>query len=135
MNSNNLEMTKNITGWVERMTSSWNNIKILDVDIPEMSSTVYVGQKFPIKISVDLGDIKPEDISVEIISGRLDSQEQILGYSPIQAQMAESTNNGTSVFEGEVICGESGRFGITARIIPKNDNLPHTIKPKMISWW
>lgn len=135
MKSNNFEMTKNITGWVERMTSSWNNIKILDVDIPEMSSTVYVGQKFPIKISVNLGDIKPEDISVEIISGRLDSQEQILGYSPIQAQMAESNNNGTSVFEGEVICGESGRFGITARIIPKNENLPHTIKPKMISWW
>jgi starch phosphorylase len=104
------------------------------VETPEVGGTLFVGQKFPIKIDVVLGEIKPEDVAVEIVAGKLNSQEQILEYDPAPAVLIGG-DNGVYTFSGEVTCQESGRFGITARIIPKNDNLPHTIRPKMISWW
>ena len=65
----------------------------------------------------------------------------MLHYTPLPATLAANpqqdgaSNKGTYTFTGEVTCNESGRFGITARIVPQNENLPHTLKPKLISWW
>ncbi len=134
LRANDYGLTREVTGWVSRMSSSWDKISIKDVETPEVGGTLFVGQKFPIKIDVVLGEIKPEDVAVEIVAGRLNSQEQILDYDPAPATLSGG-ENGVYTFSGEVTCLESGRFGITARIIPKNHNLPHTIKPKMISWW
>ncbi len=130
---NDMELAKSVTNWVDKMKQSWDSIRITDVHIPEMDSTLYVGQKFPITISINLGEINPSDVSVEIISGKLDSLEQIDNYKPVLAEL--SHQNGNAVFSGEVTCLESGRFGITVRIIPKNEHLPHTFKPKLIQWW
>lgn len=136
LQQNDMELTKSVTSWVEKMTHSWESIHIKDVQIPEMDGTIYVGQTFPIKISISLGKIAPSDVSVEIISGKLDSQEQIHNYNPSQAELTEQDESkGTSTFTGEVTCKESGRFGITVRIIPKNEALHHTFKPKLIQWW
>lgn len=141
MQENNYELTRQVTAWLERMSKSWDEIAIKDVEIPEMGSTLFVGQKFPITIKVFLGKIAPDDVRVEIVSGKLNSLEQILDYTPEAATLAANphqdgpSTNGIYTFTGEVTCHESGRFGITARIIPKNENLPHTLKPKLISWW
>ena len=141
MQENGHELTRQVTAWLERMSSNWDKITITDVEVPEMGPTLFVGQKFSITIKVFLGSITPDDVRVEVVSGKLNSQEQILDYIPLAASLAANprqdggTDNGTYTFTGEVICNESGRFGITARIVPKNENLPHTLKPKLISWW
>jgi starch phosphorylase len=121
------------------MKEHWDKIDIYEVDIPELGPSLYVGQTFPISIKVFLGEITPEDVMVEVISGMLDSQEQIQGFAPVLANLNGTPEPGSDpghyIFTGEVTCNESGRFGITTRIVPKNDNLPHTIKPKLINWW
>jgi starch phosphorylase len=126
---------KKVTAWTDRMAASWDKVEIRDVHVPEKSSTLHVGQELAITVQVYLGEIQPEDIRVEVVSGRLNAQEQILGYSPIVADLSQKPNDGVYTFSGTVTCLESGRFGITARIVPKNDDLPHTIKPRWISWW
>ncbi len=136
LQKDDLALTKSVTKWFESMTKSWDSVHIKDVHIPEIDSTIFVGQTFPIKISIALGEINPQDVSVEIISGKLDSQEQIQDYTPTKAEHDNYDEKAdASIFSGEVTCLESGRFGITVRIIPKNDNLPHTFKPKLIQWW
>ena len=136
MRSEDFKRTRILTSWTQRMDSSWDKIAIKNVEIPELGPTLYVGQKFPIKIKVALGQLTPEDVDVEIVSGRLDSQEHILDYKPITATLNDGeTEDGVYTYAGVVVCRESGRFGITARIVPRNDDLPHTIRPRLISWW
>lgn len=130
-----MSLTHTVSSWVDNIQANWNNLKIENVEIPEISGTIFVGQKFPITLQVALGSISPDDVSVEVISGKLDSQEQILNSNPAKAELISSNGKGSHTFTCEVICQESGRFGITARIIPQNENLPHTIKPKLINWW
>jgi starch phosphorylase len=141
MQENDYELTKQVNAWLDRMNKSWNKIEIKDVEVPELGPTLLVGQKFPITIKVSLGNITPDDVRVEIVSGKLSSQEQIQDYSPEAAVLAATppqegaASDGIYTFTGEVICRKSGRFGITARVLPKNDNMPHTLKPKLIRWW
>ncbi|MDF1544738.1 MAG: alpha-glucan family phosphorylase [bacterium] len=139
MKADNFALTRSVTAWVDRMAASWNSISIAAVEVPNHGSTMFVGEKLPVTIKVFLGEIVPEDVSIELISGRLNSQEQILDYEPTPATLSESDQTeakpGEYLFTGEVVCIESGRFGITARIIPHNKHLPHTFKPKLITWW
>ena len=140
MQQDNHKLTRETTAWLDKISSNWDRITIKNVDIPDLGATLFVGQKFPISISVFLGDITPEDVEVQIISGQLNSQEHMKEYDPAHATLqsennAGSPDDGVYTFTSEVTCRESGRFGITARIIPKNENLPHTIKPKLITWW
>ena len=136
MREDGFKRTRTMTSWMERMNSSWGKIAIHDVEVPDLGPTLYVGQKFPIRIKVALGELTPDDVDVQIVSGRLNSQEQIPDYKPITATLGEDGNeNGVYSFAGVVVCRESGRFGITARIVPKNDDMPHTVRPRLISWW
>ena len=82
-------------------------------------------------------ELTPDDISVEIVSGQLNSQEQFLNRTPSTAQLNGSspTETGVHTYHGEVTCRETGRLGITARIVPRNEHLLHTCRPKLISWW
>ncbi|MEA3297042.1 MAG: alpha-glucan family phosphorylase [candidate division Zixibacteria bacterium] len=140
MRQDNHKLTRETTAWLENINNNWDRINIKNVDVPDQGTTLFVGQKFPITISVFLGDMTPADVEVQIVSGQLDSQEQMKEYDPAHATLqcendTELSDDGVYTFTGEVTCSESGRFGITARIIPKNENLPHTIKPRLITWW
>jgi len=137
MQADDYQLTRDVTAWMDRMNRSWSQLAITGVDVPDVGGTLYVGQKFPITINVRLGEISPDDVQVQIVSGHLDSQEKIISGKPLAAVLNSDGNgqDGVYAFSGEVVCRESGRFGITARIIPQNEHMPHTIKPKLISWW
>ena len=136
LSDNNYEMDRQLTSWINRISQSWDKIAIRDIDIPDLGPTVYVGQKINVKLHVFLDAITPDDVRVEIVSGRLNSQEQLLNFAPANAALDGSQpQEGVFIYVGEIECRESGRFGITARVIPKNENLLHIFKPKLISWW
>jgi len=135
LSADNYQLTRDVTAWMDRMNECWNNIRIEEVETPEVGANLHVGQRIPVNVKVYLGDLSPDDITVEIVSGPLSSQEQISQFEPLRAELTGGGENGVWSFAGEITCTESGRVGVTARIIPHNENLPHTIKPKMISWW
>jgi starch phosphorylase len=131
------KLTKEVTAWVERVSRSWDRIAIREIDFPNSGGTVQVGEQVEVSMKVDLGEISPNDVTVQIVSGQLNSQEQFLDSAPSAAQLNGSPQGDKGVYgyRGEVTCYESGRLGITARVIPHNENLVHTFKPKLISWW
>jgi len=138
MSQDNFEPTKRISQWLDKMSRNWDKIYIKNVEIPVSESELFVGQKLPISINVNLGEISPDDVRIELVSGRLNAQEEITRFIPIvlnQSTAKMSPQIGVYCFTGEVTLAESGRFGISARVIPKSDVLPHTIRPKLISWW
>ncbi len=119
-----------------RMYQSWDRINIREIDFPGLEQTIHVGQTVKVVMKVELGSIDPNDIEVEVVSGHLNSQEQFLDLRPVAANLnGMPAEDGVYSYEASVSCHESGRFGITARVVPKNENLLHVRKPKLISWW
>jgi starch phosphorylase len=137
LRDNNYSLTRQVTTWVDRISRSWDKISILDIDFPNIGGTVQVGQQVEVSMRVNLGEIAPDDVTVQIVSGQLNSQEQFLDFAPTTAILNGTPRNdkGESTYVGEVMCRESGRLGITARVVPCNSDLLHTCKPKLISWW
>jgi starch phosphorylase len=105
--------------------------------MPELGQTVQVGQRIPVSMTVSLDGLTPEDVAVEIVAGRLNSQEEFQDFKPAVAELngSETGESGIFTYRGEITCTETGRLGVTARVVPKNQYLIHNRKPKLISWW
>lgn len=137
LKADDFALTKDVTAWIDRIGRNWERIAIRDIRFADIGSTVQVGEKVEVSMDVDLGEITPEDVTVEIVSGQLNSQEHFLSFSPSAARLNGSLEGepGLYTYFGEVSFHESGRLGITARVVPHNENLLHTCRPKLISWW
>ena len=138
LSKNNFELTRSVSKWTDRMAEHWESIEIRTVDMTIPEGELFVGQTIPVTIEVFLGEIDPDDVNIEIVAGRLASHEELTNFKPIQLSTNNSgkqLKNGAHSFKGEVTLSESGKFGISARVTPNNESLPHTIRPKMISWW
>ena len=136
LSDNNYQADRDLAAWLKNIYKSWDNIGIKEIDFPGLEQTIHVGQLVKVVMQVSLGKLDPNDIEVEVVSGHLNSQEQFLEFRPAPASLnGKPPENGVYSYEAEVTCHESGRFGITARVVPKNENLLHVRKPKLISWW
>ncbi len=136
--ADNYKLTKDIAAWENWLYNKWDQISIETIETSNTDSSPKVGDKIPVSMKVNLGEIKPEDVVIEIIAGNLNSLEQMNKYEPVEAHIATNggeISKGSYSYTGEVICRESGRFGIAVRVMPLNPNLRHNRIPKLIKWW
>jgi starch phosphorylase len=133
-------LAKETAMWLKEISSRWDHIEIEQIDTPNLEVSPKVGDKIPVTMKIYLGEISPEDVNVEVIAGNLNSLEQMNKnkYESIIAGRVDgdiSLGPGRYLYQTEVICRESGRFGIAARITPKNVNMAHNKIPRLIKWW
>ncbi len=136
--ADNYAASKSIAHWLSDLSSKWDKIEIEGIETPTMETSPKVGDRIPVTMRVTLGDIAPENVSVEVISGNLNSLEQMSNCESVVAAKLDGDVHlpaGQYLYKTEVICKESGRFGIAGRIMPHNENLMHNRIPKLIKWW
>lgn len=96
-------------------------------------SELRVGDRFKTSVKVYLGELKPEEVDVEVYYGQVDSQNQIKRSNTSIMKVVSSSGNGNYVYEHTLICSHSGRFGLTARVTPVGHDWDNSI-PGFIKW-
>nr|MBN2277039.1 alpha-glucan family phosphorylase [candidate division Zixibacteria bacterium] len=127
--------SRELARWRTFLGMNWRQVSIDEIETSQIISSPKVGDLIPVTLKVSLGQISPDDVNVEVIAGNLNSLEQMNNYAPVIASKSESDSEGHHIYRSEVVCRESGRFGIAARIMPKNDRLIHNKIPRLIKWW
>ncbi len=138
LKNDNYKIAKDVAGWCSFLKTNWDKISIDEIDTQQTSKSPKVGDIIPVNLKVNLGEISPDDVTVEVIAGNLNSLEQMNNYQPVKAAIqngAEGLAKGQYLYKTEVTCHESGRFGVAARVLPHNENLVHNRIPKLIKWW
>ncbi|MEZ4526270.1 MAG: alpha-glucan family phosphorylase [Desulfobacterales bacterium] len=116
----------------ERLGRLWKDIRI---DYPERQSEgpFRVGESFQVTSIVNLGELRPDDVEVELYYGVLRSVEE-LSRSEVQTMtMLEAHGSGIYLYACDIACRVSGRYGFTTRVIPKGDVWTRFI-PGFITW-
>lgn len=138
LSADNFNVARSTSHWLAGISAKWDSVGIESIETPGVSDSPKVGERIPIILKINLGDIKPEDVAVEVAAGNLNSLEQMNNYETVPAVKSEDTTPlapGQYLYRTEVICKNSGRFGIAARIMPSNPLLVHNRLPKLIKWW
>ncbi|AWM38362.1 Maltodextrin phosphorylase [Gemmata obscuriglobus] len=133
LSANQLAGAKELAAWRRRVSSDWSQVRVESVEAPT-ADTLRVGGSFPVKVRVNLGSFKPEDVEVQLCHGVLDALGDIADPKTV-ALTANGGSSGASVqFAGEVSCRSSGQFGFGVRVLPKNQYLAHLFEPGLVTW-
>jgi starch phosphorylase len=101
LSKNKLERAKQLAAWKQNLSTNWNTLKILDIKIDKHDG-FKVGDECIVHTWLDLGKLKPEDVSVEMFFGPLDAKGDIDAAKTLPMQFHKKTNDDTFEFIGNI---------------------------------
>ncbi len=132
MNEGKLEEGLAFAAWRAKLEKSWKHIQIRSVDIPQ--THIKVGSEIEVNALVDLGQLLPKDVRVQLYYGNLNTQGNIGRGEAIDMNPDGVDGNGTVKFTAKVAYDTSGERGISVRVLPYHPYLRSSFLPGMITW-
>ena len=124
--------TRSLVQWKQHIKANWDRVKINNSEISK--SGVEVGVALKVKSEIQLGDLSPDDVVVQIYSGPLDIDRNIIQSSPENMIHLELSENGAYIYEGYIPCDESGLFGYSIRIFPAHADMADNFSLELMRW-
>jgi starch phosphorylase len=132
--------------WKAEMREAWPEFTVKDV-IMEVHNgdgnerlnpkqpQLKVGSQLYVRALVKLGRISPDDVSVELYHGRVDTWENIREGTAVRMDYEQASEQaGEHWFVGSMPCRNTGQYGVAVRILPKHDNLVNPYEMGLILW-
>ena len=94
-----------------------------------------MGTEIDIKATIAMGDLKPEDVCVEIYHGYVNTENKIVNGAIKEMDYTDfNKEKKIYTFSGRFPCQTSGLYGYTVRIVPKNEKLSYPHETGLILW-
>lgn len=137
---------KAFASWKANMREAWPELSIKDVlievgngehsDEPDRKQyQVKVGSTLNVRTLVELGKISPDDVSVELYHGPLNTWGDIKNGSAVRMDHQEALQqNGEHWFAGSVPCERTGQHGVAVRVVPRHPDMANPYDLGLILW-
>ncbi len=117
---------------LERLRRLWRHIRVLNVR-RRSDGPFRVGEAVDVTADVHLGDIRPDEVDVELYFGRLKTIETLAAGQVEDMGVVETLDGGTHRYACTIDCRMAGRYGFTIRVRPRGDGWLRSA-PGLISW-
>lgn len=133
MTSPDVQNALPFVSWRANLEQVWSQVNVQKVKVDKTQITV--GSQINVEAVVNLGQLNPDDVRVQLYYGALDSQGNFSdkGHA-VDMTTAENGNQGEYVFTTKVKYEESGECGVSVRVVPYHDYLPTVFQPGLITW-
>lgn len=132
LNKDNFEHAKEVAEWRVKIGRQWNAVSLTSEEL-DPDHEVQSGEEFPVRAKVNLGDISPDDVAVEVLYGVICGDQSMCEGKPVRLKYTGSSD-GRATFEGSLPTRATGRHGYAVRIRPENPNLVHPLTPLLMTW-
>jgi len=130
--ANEAQEAKQVAAQMKRLRSLWKQIRI-NPPVRQDGGPFRVGDSFQVTSEVNLGELRPEEVDIELYYGYMKSLEELEASLVEPMTVLEDRGNGTYVYGCSLPCKVSGRFGFTARAVPHGDERIKSA-PELITW-
>lgn len=131
---NDWEKGKAYSKWKSKLYENWNRVKFINISEEERNGELKVGLKYPVQAEVELGDLTPDDVDVQIYFGKVDESADGIKNSVTMTHVSKKTKSAFFTYRGEIECTDTGQFGYTLRILPKHPLLINQFELGLIRW-
>lgn len=132
--SNNWKKAKEFSAWKQKVIENWHKVKIISISEEKKDVDLMVGNKYPIIAEVELGDLTPDDVDVQIYYGKVDNGSQEYKNFVNMVNVSKKTKSSKFTYRGEIDCKHTGQFGFTLRILPKHELMISNFELGLIRW-
>jgi starch phosphorylase len=111
---------RELAAWKKRVVQAWPGVMVEHVESDAAGSTgQHLGSALVVRVAVTLGELTPDDVSVEVVYGRPDDDDEIVapGFAVLTP---EAPASGLLRYSGEVSLDRPGAFGYTVRVLPRH---------------
>ena len=127
------ERINRLTEWKARVRASWPQVRIEHVEA-DFPAQLKVGMSIPLQARVALGELLPDDVSVELYTGKLNAQREIQQATAVPLRHLSQDASGSHLFAGEFPCSSSGSHGYTLRVLPRHPDLKDPLELGLVRW-
>jgi starch phosphorylase len=117
----------------DQYRAKWGGIRIVGVHTSG-NGHYKVGDKLQVEALLDLPDMDPKDLSVQLYAGGLNSTGEIERPQILTMQHSRQMAPNRHLFTGMIECSTSGRQGFALRVVPGNPDLVTPFEPGLIIW-
>ncbi|MCX7846853.1 MAG: alpha-glucan family phosphorylase [bacterium] len=133
LSEHNLARARELTAWSDRVRAEWHKVHIERVEA-RTPEKVYVRQNVPVQAWVHLGGLTPEDVTVEAYLGPMNAAREIVQGQAIPLVLQKRVRDNVYLYEGQLSCTNSGRYGFAVRVLPQHPDLVDRYLLRLIHW-
>jgi glycogen phosphorylase/synthase len=134
LSADSYQLIKKLVRWKKKVILSWDSIEVVSMSIPDSTKEpLRLGDDFKTMLTLNLHELQPEDIGVEVIFGQKENDivKEILF---IEEMLLIETHEHTVKFACNMPSNRSGVYDYAFRIYPKNELLPNRQDFSLIKW-
>ena len=115
---NNFKEARRKSDWDAKLSAVWNQVRFIDFgEAP--GDRVMSGSPVPLRATVDLAGLQPEDVRVEAVIGRIGVNGHLQDFQTVGLVPVEQTGE-AYVFSNQYVVQQTGRIGYSVRVSPNH---------------
>ncbi|MEV8392189.1 MULTISPECIES: alpha-glucan family phosphorylase [unclassified Streptomyces] len=120
------ETASELASWKYRTRTLWPYVSVDHVETVAATGAgggagggAELGSTLSLRVSVGLGELRPEDVEVQAVAGRVGSDDTIVDAQTFPLKPAGGPDlEGRWVYEGPLALDRTGPYGYTVRVLP-----------------
>ena len=133
VNADDFSKAREIALWKKQVRRSWDNISVVSSTQPASSYSLSPDNELKAEVVLNIGDLKPEDIGVEMLFTTSDRKGKLHLNSVFGFDLVEY-NDGVATFQASILPEVTGLYQVATRVYPKNAELPHRQDFPLVKW-
>jgi len=114
---------RELAAYRRRVHDAWPNVTITDVDSTGLPDTPLLGSKLTLTAAVRLGGLRPDEVIVQAVLGRVDTSDALQDPVTVEMPHAGTVDGGMEVFSTTTPLPLAGAVGYTVRVLPRHPML------------
>jgi starch phosphorylase len=128
-----LRGARELWAWKERVRKAWPKVRVVQV-AQKSAEEVRVGDAVRVTASVELGELSPEDVVVELYHGPTAGAQALDHGAVVRMKVEEEEGSGRFRYAGEIPTSESGAHAYAVRVMPYSAAMSHPYETSLIRW-
>ncbi|MFF0159498.1 glycosyltransferase family 1 protein [Streptomyces sp. NPDC005263] len=113
------DSARELARWKSRVRAAWHGVRVDHVEASAATGTAELGTTLALRVRVALGDLGPDDVEVQAVSGRVDEEDRITDAETVPLKSVGGPDpEGRRLYEGPLSLDRTGPFGYTVRVLP-----------------
>ncbi|WP_317445490.1 glycosyltransferase family 1 protein [Streptomyces collinus] len=118
------DTARELAAWKARVRAAWPGVSVDHVETTATTATAELGTSVGLRVRVGLGELGPDDVEVQAVSGRVDSEDRITDATTVPLKPVGTPDlEGRLLYEGPLSLDRTGPYGYTVRILPAHRHL------------
>ncbi len=128
-------LARSLAEWKVGVLKGWSQVAVVSTELDGNGRKgLKVGSTLQVESVVHLGSLRPEDVRIELYSGRLDEQRRIVDGHPEPMQLESDVGGGSYRFRCTYTCTAAGSQGFGVRVYPCHPELAGPFEMGLMTW-